>query len=116
MATRKVRDPYKGSEFGGTDGLVQPPPHDWTNRPREVLIAIHQRETLLPVGVENPNGDMRGDLLPPSTDQYKGRVPPESVQEALFTEAWESMAMEVMAALGRALRESNEDTVSDTME
>lgn len=72
---RKVRDIRKGSEFGGVDGLVQPLPHVPTAR--EQLIAIHQRLVLPPTDTaeqqwEEVPGDMRNDLLPASTDQYKG--------------------------------------------
>lgn len=71
VGKRKTRDPDKGSEFGGVDGLVQPPPHEST--PREQLIAIHQR-FVLPTNdtAEAVPGDMRDDVLPASTDQYKG--------------------------------------------
>lgn len=68
---RKVRDPDKGSEFGGVDGLLQPPAHE--PDAREQLIAIHQR-FVLPTSetAEEVPGDMRNDVLPASTDQYKG--------------------------------------------
>ena len=71
VGKRKVRKIEKGSEFGGVDGLVQPAPHEPTSR--EQLIAIHQRFVLpgSPTSEEVP-GDMRNDVLPASTDQYKG--------------------------------------------
>lgn len=73
---RRVRDPAKGSEFGGVDGLVQPPPHEPTAR--EQLIAMHQRFVQPPLSTdervwEEVPGDMRNDVLPASTDQYKGQ-------------------------------------------
>ena len=72
---RKTRDIEKGSEFGGVDGLMQPPPHEPTAR--EELISIHQRFVLPPENTqtrtwEEVPGDMRNDVLPASTDQYKG--------------------------------------------
>lgn len=70
MATRKTRDPNKGSEYGGTDSLIQPSPHDWENTPREKLIAIHQRKALA-TGDFLVEDNMADDLLPPSTDQYR---------------------------------------------
>lgn len=69
MAERKVRDYLKGSEYGGTDGLVQPPPHEPT--PREQLIAIHQRQVLA-TGDFTAINNMNDDLMTASTDQYKG--------------------------------------------
>lgn len=75
VGKRKARNIDKGSEFGGVDGLVQPPPHEPTAR--EQLIAIHQRFVLPPENTEDRvweevPGDMRNDVLPASTDQYKG--------------------------------------------
>lgn len=75
VGKRKARDIEKGSEFGGVDGLVQPSPHEPTAR--EQLIAIHQRFVLPPENTEDRvweevPGDMRNDVLPASTDQYKG--------------------------------------------
>jgi hypothetical protein len=69
MAVRRVRDPNKGSEYGGTDGLVQPPPHEPTAR--EQLIAIHQRQVLA-TGDFTAINNMDDDLMTASTDQYKG--------------------------------------------
>lgn len=70
MAKRKVRDPNRGTEFGGQDGLVQPGNH--IPRPREVLIGIHQRKILSPRDSIVTENDMRNDdALPASTDQYK---------------------------------------------
>jgi hypothetical protein len=70
VGKRRARDIEKGSEFGGVDGLVQPAPH--TPTPREELIAIHQRFVLPGEKSEEVPGDMRNDILPASTDQYKG--------------------------------------------
>lgn len=33
-----------GSEFGGVDGLIQPPPHDVVNSPSEQLMQIYQTD------------------------------------------------------------------------
>lgn len=70
MAKRKTRDPSKGTEYGGTDGLIQPPPHDWTDSPHETLVAIHQRQALA-TGDALVENNMADELLPPSTDQYR---------------------------------------------
>lgn len=75
VGKRKTRDIEKGSEFGGVEGLMQPPPHEPTAR--EELISIHQRFVLPPENTqartwEEVPGDMRNDVLPASTDQYKG--------------------------------------------
>lgn len=68
MAERKVRDYLKGSEYGGVDGLVQPPPHE--PDAREQLIAIHQRKVLA-TGDFTAEDNMADDLMTASTDQYK---------------------------------------------
>jgi len=75
VGKRKVRNIQKGSEFGGVEGLMQPTPHEPTAR--EQLIAMHQRFVKPPDNTterdwEEVPGDMRNDLLPASTDQYKG--------------------------------------------
>lgn len=75
VGKRKVRKPEQGTEFGGVDGLMQPPPHEATAR--EQLISLHQRFVLPPDNTgertwEEVPGDMRNDVLPASTDQYKG--------------------------------------------
>ena len=33
--------PETGTEYGGVDGLIQPPPHDPVNVPRESLAQIY---------------------------------------------------------------------------
>lgn len=37
---RNQYDPTKGSEYGGVPGLIQPPPHEPTNK--EKLMMIYQ--------------------------------------------------------------------------
>lgn len=70
MGKRRIRDPLKGTEFGGQDGLVQPGNHIPT--PREELISKHQRKILPPNDSIILENDMRNsDTLPASTDMYK---------------------------------------------
>lgn len=32
----------RGSEYGGVDNIIQPPPHDPRNKPREGLMQMYQ--------------------------------------------------------------------------
>ena len=38
------KDIRKGSEFGGVDNIIAPPPHDPRNRPNETLMQIYQTD------------------------------------------------------------------------
>lgn len=52
-----VQDPNKGSELGGTSGLIQPSPHEPT--PSETLMQIYATEPAPPLP-----GETYDDFIP----------------------------------------------------
>jgi hypothetical protein len=63
-------DIQKGTEYGGVDGMIQPPPHSVANVPREGLLQAYQ--TNPSVGVAYRDGSIESDDQPiPETKKIK---------------------------------------------
>lgn len=60
-----ARDPNKGSELGGTSGLIQPAPHEAT--PSETLIQIYATEPSPPALI----GDLPANDYIPTTRKVR---------------------------------------------
>lgn len=64
MVQQSRKNPRAGSEYGGVDGLIQPPPHDVANVPSETLMVMYG--TNAAAGFPNGRNGETQDL-PPAT-------------------------------------------------
>lgn len=64
MVQQSRKDPRRGSEYGGVEGLIQPPPHEVVNSPTETLMVIYG--TNAAAGFPNGRNPETEDL-PPAT-------------------------------------------------
>ena len=64
MVQQSRKNPRQGSEYGGVDGLIQPPPHDVADHPTEILMTMYGTNPA--AGFPNgANGETQD--LPPAT-------------------------------------------------
>lgn len=64
MVQQSRKNPRQGSEYGGVEGLIQPPPHDVADKPSETLMMIYGTNS----AAGFPNGaNPETEDMPPAT-------------------------------------------------